>query len=72
MISYNAYSDLMFRVSSEELWIFPSLKTVEDAWLPWQYLSIFNYLRKKKKKKTITSFTANLLKNKETYKQKTQ
>lgn len=50
MISYNAYSDLMFRVSSEELWIFPSLKTVEDAWLPWQYLSIFNYLRKKKKK----------------------
>lgn len=71
MISYNAYSDLMFRVSSEELWIFPSLKTVEDAWLPWQYLSIFNYLRKKKKK-TITSFTTNLLKNKETYKQKTQ
>lgn len=71
MISYNAYSDLMFRVSSEELWIFPSLKTVEDAWLPWQYLSIFNYLRKKKKK-TITSFTANLLKNKDTYKQKTQ
>lgn len=71
MISYNAYSDLMFRVSSEKLWIFPSLKTVEDAWLPWQYLSIFNYLRKKKKK-TITSFTANLLKNKETYKQKTQ